>query len=261
MEAEIDRQVKSGILEPVQFAEWATPVVPVIKGDGSVRLCGDYKAMVNQETKVDTYPLPRIEDIHASLAGGTVFSKLDLSHAYQQVTLDKESKQYVIINTHKGLYRVNRLPFGVASAPSMFQRIMEGVLRGIPGICVYIDDILVSGRTDQEHLQNLEAVLKRLEEACARLKREKCFFMLPSVEYLGFRISAAGLQPTTAKVEAIQRAPAPTDVSQLKSFLGLINYYGKFLPNLSSVLAPCTDCCKRNLPGYGATSSRNHSTW
>ena len=238
VEAEIDRQVKSGILEPVQFAEWGTPVVPVIKGDGSVRLCGDYKATVNQETKVDTYPLLRIEDIHASLAGGTVFSKLDLSHAYQQVTLDKESKQYVIINTHKGLYRLNRLPFGVASAPSMFQRIMEGVLRGIPGICVYIDDILVSGRTDQEHLQNLEAVLKRLEEAGARLKREKCFFMLPSVEYLGFRISAAGLQPTTAKVEAIQRAPAPTDVSQLKSFLGLINYYGKFLPNLSSVLAP-----------------------
>ena len=107
VEVEIDRQVKMGILEPVQFSEWATPVVPILKGDGSIRLCGDYKVTVNRETKVDTYPLPRIEDIHASLAGGTMFTKLDLSHAYQQVMLDEETKQCVTINTHKGLYQVN----------------------------------------------------------------------------------------------------------------------------------------------------------
>ena len=115
---------------------------------------------------------------------------------------------------------------------------MENVLQGLTGVCAYLDDILVSGKTPEDHMQNLEAVLERLEQAGLRLKRAKCLFMLPSVEYLGFQISAKGLQPTSEKVRAVQNAPAPTDVSQLKSFVGLVNYYGKFLPDLSHVLAP-----------------------
>ena len=146
-------------------------MVPVIKKDGSVRLCGDYKVTLNQATLTDTYPLPRIDDMLASLAGGTAFSKLDLAHAYQQVELDDESKQMATINTHKDLYRVNRLPFGVASAPSLFQRIMETVLQGIPSVFVYIDDILVTVRNLQQHLQNLKAVLVCLEKHGFRLKR------------------------------------------------------------------------------------------
>ena len=126
-----------GILEPIQFSEWATPVVPVVKKDGSIRLCGDYKGTVNQSAKTDTYPLPRIEDLFASLCGGTIFSNFDLAHnAYQQVVPDDKSKEMVTINTHKGLYKVNRLPFGVASAPSMFQRNMESILQGLPQVCV-----------------------------------------------------------------------------------------------------------------------------
>ena len=109
--------------------DWATPIVPVPKTDGSVRICGDYKITVNQVAKLDKYPIPRIEDLFASLAGGKAFSKLDLSQAYQQIELDEESRQYVTINTHKGLFRYNRLPFGVASAPSIFQRIMENILQ------------------------------------------------------------------------------------------------------------------------------------
>ena len=116
---EIDRQVKLGILEPVKFSPWATLVVPILKGDGSIRLCGDYKVTVNRETVTETYPLPRVEDLLASLGGGTAFSKLDLKHAYQQVVLDDDSKQLVTINTLKGLYRMNRLPFGVASSPAL----------------------------------------------------------------------------------------------------------------------------------------------
>ena len=196
VEQEIDRQVEEGILEPVKFSEWATPVVPIIKKDGSVRLCGDYKVTVNQATETDTYPLPRIEDMLASLAGGTAFSKLDLAHAYQQVVLCDESKELVTINTHKGLYRVNRLPFGVASAPSMFQWIMESILHGLPGVSVYIDDILITGKSIVKHLENLEAVLTRLEETGLRLKRDKCAFLLPMVEYLGYKITAQGLRPT-----------------------------------------------------------------
>ena len=211
----------------MKYSEWATPVVPVIKKDGSVRLCGDYKITVNQATETDTYPLPRIEEMLTSVGGGTVFSKLDLAHAYQQVELEDEAKEMVTINTHKGLYRMNRLPFGVALAPSMFQRVMESILQGVPGVIVYIDDILVSGRTVNEHLQNLDTTLTK-----AGL-RPKCSFLLPSVEYLGYKISEKG-----HKVEAVHKAPAPTDISQLKSFLGLVNYYGKFLPDLSTVLAP-----------------------
>ena len=115
---------------------------------------------------------------------------------------------------------------------------MENILQGLPGVSVYIDDILVTGKTLEEHLKNLEAVLTRLEKAGLRLKREKCEFLPPTVEYLGYKVSAKGLQPTADKVEAVQSTPPPQDVSQLKSFIGLVNYYGKFLPDLSNVLAP-----------------------
>ena len=161
-----------------------------------------------------------------------------MAHAYQQLHLDEESRQYVTINTHKGLFRYTHLPFGVAAAPAIFQRTMETILRGLPQVCVYLDDILVTGESETAHLQNLSAVLQRLETAGVRLKRGKCSFMLPEVEYLGHRISAKGLQPLASKVQAIRDAPTPTDVSQLRSFLGMLNYYGRFLPDLASILAP-----------------------
>ena len=246
---EIDRQVQLGILEPVKFSPWATPVVLILKKDGSIRLCGDYKVTIKRETVTETYPLPRVEDLLATLSGGMAFSKLDLKHAYQQVVLDDEAKQMTTINTLKGLYRVNRLPFGVASAPSLFQRILENLLQGIPGVSVYMDDILIMETSIANHLKNLEAVLSRLEEAGAKLKRDKCSFLLPSVEFLGHHVSAKGVQPTTQKVDAIHRAPKPKDVTQLKSFLGAVNYYSKFLPDLSTVLSPLF--CRRTLGGPG----------
>ena len=238
VEAELDRLRTQGVIEPVSFSDWAAPIVPVVKRDGSIRICGDYKLTANQAAKTDAYPLPRIEDIFASLSKGKLFSKLDLASAYQQVPLADDSRRFTTINTSKGLFQYTRLPFGVASAPAIFQRIMETVLQGIPNVCVYLDDVLVTGPTDEEHLRTLDQVLSRLEEAGARLKREKCAFMLPSVEYLGHRITAAGLQPTDEKVRALRKAPVPGNVSQLKSFLGLLNYYHKFLPNLSHNLAP-----------------------
>ena len=238
MDASSRNLEESKTIEKVEFADWAAPIVPVIKPDGTVRICGDYKVTVNKVAKLDTYPLPHIDDIFASLAGGQKFSKLDLVHAYQQISLEELSRNYVIINTHKGLYRYNCLPFGVASAPAIFQRAMDGLLQDIEHVAVYLDDILVTGKTETDHFRNLEEVLSRLEKAGIRLKKSKCAFMLPSVEYLGHTISAEGLRPTKEKVRAIMDAPTPQDVSQLRSFLGLINYYGKFLPHLSSVLSP-----------------------
>jgi len=154
------------------------------------------------------------------------------------VPLDEAARKYVTINTQKCLFQYTRLPFGVSSAPAIFQRIIDNLLQGIPQLCVYLDDSLVTSKSTEEHLKNLEEVLSRLRNASMRLKRSKCAFLLPQVEYLGHRISERGLQPTTQKLRAIMEAPAPNNVSQLKSFLGMINYYSKFLPNLSTQLAP-----------------------
>ncbi len=224
VENELDRLVKNNVITPVTFSKWAAPIVPVLKRDGKVRICGDYKLTVNQATKTDPYPLTRIEDLFASLAKGHSFTKLDLANAYQQIPLSDEGKELTTINTHKGLYQYNCLPFGVATAPAIFQRTMDSLLQGLPHVCVYLDDLLITGPTDEEHLKNLDTVLSKLHEAGVRLKLDKCAFMLPEVEYLGHIISASGLHPSQEKVKALKEAPTPANVSQLKSFLGLLNF-------------------------------------
>lgn len=145
-------------------------------------------------------------------------------------------------------------PCGVSSAPGIFQRNMENLLQNISYVIVRVDDILVSGADDEDHLNNLEEVLKRFAEAGLRFKRSKCVFLQPQVTYLGHKVSKEGIQPMGDKVEAITNAPSPTNVSELKSYLGLINYYQKFLPNLSSLLAPLhlIGCCRRKSVGIGA---------
>ncbi len=204
VDAELERLEKEGIIQPVQFADWAAPIVPVVKADRkSIRICGDFKLTVNQASKLDRYPIPKIEDLFAKMAGGKTFTKLDLSQAYQQIQLDEESRKY----GNQYLFQYNRLPFGVSSAPGIFQRTMESVLSGIPHVVGYIDDILVTGPNEEAHLATLEEVLNRLQTAGLRLKREKCIYMAPSVVYLGHRIDAQGLHPLPEKVKAVQEAP------------------------------------------------------
>lgn len=247
MDEEIDRLLKEGIVTPVKYSEWAAPVVPILKPDGSVRLCGDYKLTVNTVSSLEQYPIPRVDDLFAALAKGKQFSKLDMSHAYQQILMDNDSKKYLTVNTHRGLFTYNRLPFGVASAPAIFQRTMESLLCGIPLVAVYLDDILVSGVDKADHLKNLDTVLTKLKEAGLRLRRDKCTFLQDEVEYLGYRVDAQGLHPVKKKVKAIQDAPAPTNVTELKSFLGLLNYYNKFLPNLATLLAPLHELLRHDV--------------
>ena len=225
-------------MEKVRYSEWAAPIVPVVKPDKSIRICGDYKVTVNSVLEVDQHPLPNPEQLIVKLSEGEKFTKLDLSQAYQQILLDEDSIEYVTINTHKGLYRPTRLPFGVASASAIFQSKIEQVLQGIPMVVCRVDDILVSGKNDQDHLKNLNDVLSGLKQAGLRLKMEKCKFMKPSVEYLGYRVDMHGLHAIEKKVEAIKNAPAPENQQQLRSFLGMVNYYAKFVNQYSTVVHP-----------------------
>ena len=172
IDQELERLQQEGTLEPVLFSKWAAPIIPVLKPDGRIRICGDYRITVNQVVQRDEHPIPKIDDLFSSLAGGKLFSKLDLSHAYQQLLLEEESKQYFTINTHRGLFRYNRLPFGVSSAQAILKRVMESTLQGIPHTVVYLDDILVTGRTHQEHLWNLQIVLTVKTGGIATEKRK-----------------------------------------------------------------------------------------
>ena len=246
VEQELERLERERIITPVQFSDWAAPIVPVVKSDGSIRICGDYRLTVNQASRLDAYPLPKVQELFASLARGKSFTKLDLQHAYQQLTLEESLKPLTTINTHRGLFHYNRLPFGVSSAPGIFQRTMDSLLQGLSHVTVYLDDILITGETGEQHLENLETVLHKVETADLRLRRSKRIFMAPGIEYLGHKISPQGLHPTPDKIKAIRDAPKPESVSELKSFLGLLSYYSRFLPNASSTLTPLYSLLQSN---------------
>ncbi|KAJ1524592.1 hypothetical protein ONE63_011078 [Megalurothrips usitatus] len=239
VELEIERKVADGVWRgPLQTAEWATPIVPVFKGTGRPRLCGDYRITVNHVITPDHYPMPTVEDVFSTLCGGTVFSKIDLTQAYTQVPVDEATAKVLTVNTHKGLFSVHRLPFGVSAAPGIFQRLICDLLAGLDGVKVWLDDILVRGRTRQEHDALLHEVLTRLSAAGLRVHAEKCQFYMTSLDYLGFHLDAEGVTPLPDRVAAIANAPAPTNVSELRAFLGKLNFYDKFLPHRATVCEP-----------------------
>ena len=238
VDKELDRQIEEGTLVPVKSSEWAAPLVCLLKSSGSVRLCGSYDLTVNKASRVEQYPLPNVTELLTKLAGGKKFSIIDLKEAYMQVPLDEASQRYTVVNTHKGLLAATRLVYGISSAPAIFQRLMETLLAGIPHTAVFLDDVCVTGASEEEHVRNVEEVLKRLESAGLRVNPTKCQWMLDEVTYLGHKVTSQGVHTTEEKVRAVIDAPAPQDVSQLKSYLGLLTYYHRFLPNLSTEAAP-----------------------
>ena len=161
VENELDRLEKENVIQKVEHSDWATPIVVVPKTNG-VRLCGDFKLTMNPNVIPEHYPLPNAEDMFASLNGGNVFSKIDLTHAYHQLEINEASKQYLTINTHKGLYRYQRMPYGVTSAASIFQSVMDKLLNGIPGVQCYLDYMLLCSKSVNEHIVLLDKVLSRL---------------------------------------------------------------------------------------------------
>lgn len=248
---------QQGVISPVLHSEWAAPLVCIPKRDRSVRICGDYNATINQWLDVDQYPLPKTQDLFSSLAGGKHFTKLNLTQAYTQIELDEKSKPFLTINTQRGLYICNCLPYGVASAPAIFQRTKDEVLQGLDGVICYLDDILITGKDTNSHVDNLKRVLQRLEDCGLRLNKEKCAFFQNSITYLGHVIDAEGVRPIKEKTEAIDKAPVPRNVSELRSFLALLNYYGKFIPNLASEIKPMTELLHKDKEsGAGQKNAR-----
>ena len=231
---EIHRNVTAGIIERIDTSEWAAPIVPVKKPNGKMRICGDFKVTINSQIWVDQHPIPSIDELLARLDNGIKFTKLDLSDAYLQIELDEESKKLVVINTPLGLFRYNRMPFGIANAPAIFQRAIDQVIAGIPNTIAYLDDILITGKTEDEHMQTLEMVLSKLAEFGFTCNPTKCTFFQNEVTYLGFIIDKNGKRPDPKRVEAIINMPTPKNVKELEAFIGKVNYYGNFISNFSA---------------------------
>lgn len=238
VEDELRRMVDSGILTPMRYSEWATPLRLVKKDDGSLRICGDYRSTVNPAIDVDTYPLPAAVESFVKLSGGRIFSKLDLKMAYMQLKVDDETAKLLTLNTPLGLMKMNRLAFGVNAAPGIFQRVMANALSGLEGVACLLDDVAVSGRTITEHNERLFTVLKILNDLGFHLNAKKCVFATNTIHFLGHMIDAEGLHPSPLKVKEIKEKPAPTNKESLRAFLGLYNFYEKFIPDKATILEP-----------------------
>ena len=227
--------IKRGVWELTDFNSYGTPVVPIRKSPlpgqakASIRVCGDYSVTVNSQLEDHRQPIPLPEDLMRKLGRGYCFSKIDLANAYNQVCLSPDSQKKLALSTHKGVLLQKRLPFGIKSAPGYFQEIMEQLTQNLRGVAVYFDDILVSGDNAKDHLMNLRALFKRLEEKDLRCNREKCVFAQVSIDYLGHTLSSRGIAKGS-KVDAILEMPTPKNISTLKSFLASVQFYSKFLP-------------------------------
>ncbi|XP_041784951.1 uncharacterized protein K02A2.6-like [Anopheles merus] len=247
VDAELTRLQSLGILEPVDFSEWAAPILAVRKPNGRVRICADYSTGLNEALEPNHYPLPTPEEIFAQLNGSTVFSIVDLSDAYLQLEVDDDSKKLLTINTHRGLFRFNRLAPGVKSAPGVFQRVVDGMIADIPGVRSFIDDVIVFGKDISSHATSLNLLFQWLKEYGFHVKAEKCHSFQSQLGYLGHIVDKQGIRPDPEKVKAIAALPSPTNVSELRSYLGAVNFYGRFVRNIHELRHPMDQLLKKDV--------------
>jgi len=220
--------------------------VAVKKKDGRTRICADYSTGLNGILEPNQYPLPTPEQIFAKLAGKEVFSKIDLSNAFLQVELDDEARRLMSINTHCGLFNVNRLQPGVKTAPGAFQQLMDIMLSGIEGSFAFIVDIIV-GTTKAEHRDRLFEVLGRIQDYGLKLCIDKCQFGMTVIPFCGHILDAQGIRPDPGKLVAIKSIPRPTDIPTLRSFLRAINYYGKFVKGMKELRGPLDELLRKDV--------------
>ena len=242
----VQEMLAQEVVQPSQ-SPWASPIVLVKKKDGGLRFCVDYRQL-NRVTKLDVFPLPRIDDTLDLLSGAKYFTTLDLASGYWQVCMDQASREKTAFITYSGLYEFKKMPFCLVNAPATFQRLMEVVLNGLArdGCMVYLDDVLVVGRTFEEHNNNLAKVFQQLRSAGLTLKPKKCKFAQLQVTYLGHVVSAEGVRTDPKKLQAILEFPVPANVKALRSFLGLASYYRRFIPQFSRIAGPLHALTKKN---------------
>ena len=244
---ELEEMEKQGIIEKSE-SEWASPLVIVTKKDGGVRLCVDYRKL-NQETKFDAYPMPRIEELLDEIGKAKFITTLDLAKGYWQVPLAEEDREKTAFTTPNGLYQFLTMPFGLSGAPATFQRMMDEVLRGLNSfVGVYLDDIVIHSGTWEEHIAQLEEVFTRLKGANLTIKLKKCVFASDNCTYLGYKIGQGGVRPEEGKIKAVNEMSRPQTKKQIRTFLGMTGYYRRFVRDYATITAPLTELIKKNLP-------------
>ena len=232
--AEFAKMEQLGIIRRSN-SPWASPLHLVRKPGGGWRPCGDFRRL-NNATVDDRYPLPHIQDFHANLAGMKVFSKIDLIRGYHQIPMASNDIPKTAIITPFGLWEFLRMPFGLKNAAQAFQRLMDGVLRGIPFAFVYLDDILVASKNYKDHADHLRQVFQLLSTNGLVVNRSKSVFGATELTYLGHCINAKGISPLPSRVDAVLEFPTPDSKANLQRFLGMINYYHRFMPQLAEKL-------------------------
>ena len=244
----LEDMLAKNIISPSK-SPWASPVVLVRKKDGSVRFCVDYRK-INEVTRKDAYPLPRVDDTLDTLSGSVWFSTLDLRSGYWQVEVDPSDREKTAFCTQQGLFEFNVMPFGLCNAPATFQRLMNLVLAGIQwqSCLVYIDDIIIFGKTFDQHLHNLQQVLDRLRQAGLKLHPRKCHFLQHEVTFLGHVVSQKGVSPDPNKTSKVAQWPTPKSAKEVQQFLGLANYYRKFIKNFAGMARPLHRLTEKGVP-------------
>ncbi len=237
---ELDMMERSGVIKRVtEPTDWCSPMSVVPKKNGSVRLCVDLRKL-NKAVKRESYTLPTFDDILPNLAGSKYYSILDASRGYWQIPLSENSSKLTTFITDQGRYQFVRLPYGICNASEIFQRKMTELLEGIEGVECYQDDIIVYAENEIQHDARLTEVLKVIEASGLKLNREKCLFKQKSISFLGHMIDENGCHPDPAKVKAIVDLPPPT-ADNLRSLVGMINYLGRYVPNLQTIMQPIND--------------------
>ena len=232
---ELQRMEEAGVISKVlDPTPWCAGMVIVPKKNNKIRICVDLKPL-NKAVLREVHPLPTVDHTLAQLAGAKIFTELDANSGFWQIPLSPSSRLLTTFITPEGRFCFNNLPFGISSAPEVFQRRMSEILSGLPGVACQIDDILVFGKTQQEHDQILEAVLRRIEKAGATLSTEKCEFNKTTISFLGHVVDPDGVRADPRMTEAIANMSPPTNTTELRRFLGMANQLGKFTPNLAHI--------------------------